>query len=362
MNMKKLAGKILAIVLCAGMLLSLAACSGNSSAKEKKFLVGLVIQTQSNPYFVASAERIKENALSRGWEFRLYDSQQDSQKEMQAFEDLVSLGADLIFVDNVDPEAVVASVQIAYDAGIPVIGIDGVMDPSAKTSTTITAANRDGAWECGLWLAEKKKGEAIKSALISGVKGNPTGLSRRMGLMAGIIEGMYENAGTPADKDTAWAEAEGMEAQLVKSGKAKHPTLDFEISSQGWGDWNSEGGLNAMQDILTAHTDLNVLLAENDDMAIGAMNAIAERNMEEQVLIVAGADGQKEAYRYIIDGKIGATSENNPIKIADLAYEYADKILVEGVDPESFDKHIMTEAVCVSPSNVDRYYDPNALF
>lgn len=394
--MKKLWSKIIGITLVLAMCIALTGCNGTPDAsgnnvgeqtgsaennaaeqtqKEKdengqnqagadgeKVLVGLVMLTQSNPYFVASAERMRKNAEERGWEFKLYDSDWNTDAELQAFEDLITLGADIIFVDNVEPKGVVAAVKRAYDAGIPTIGIDSLIDEAAPVSTVVTAAARDGAWECGLWFAEKNKGEPVKAAVISGKKGNPIGQLRRDGLFAGVIEGMYKAAGKTVDKETVWAETEAFEAQLTEQGKAKHPQLDFEVVTQGWGNWNAEGGLNAMQDIVIAHPEINLLLTENDDMAMGAMNAIAEANLSDRVTIVAGADGQKEAYALIKEGRYGATSENNPIKIADMAYEYADKIVKDGQDPWSFPKEVMTDAVCVNPSNVDEYYSADSPF
>lgn len=62
-----------------------------------------------------------------------------------------------------------------------------------------------------------------------------------------------------------------------------------------------------MEDILVAHPDVNVLLAENDAMALGAMRAINEAGKTDAITIVA-IDGQKEAYKLIQDGKMGSTA------------------------------------------------------
>ena len=86
-----------------------------------------------------------------------------------------------------------------------------------------------------------------------------SGEARRLGVLKGILE-----------------------QQLVQSGHA-----GFEVVGQGWGGWNNEGGLKAMEDILTAHPEVNVVLGENDSMVLGARDALKE----------AGKTGRRAAGR-----------------------------------------------------------------
>ena len=94
---------------------------------------------------------------------------------------------------------------------------------------------------------------------------------RRQGLFRGIIEQQFRSFG---------------EASI-------------ELVAQGWGNWTYEGGLTAMEDMLVAHSDINVLLSEQDAMAMGALQAITEAGKKDDILIVAAADGQKEAFELI---------------------------------------------------------------
>ncbi|MHC4213640.1 MAG: substrate-binding domain-containing protein, partial [Planctomycetota bacterium] len=175
------------------------------------------------------------------------------------------------------------------------------------------------------------KDEPIRMALLSGVPGNPVGKERRQGVFRGIIE------------------------QQLRS-KAK---MGFEILTQGWGDWYHEGGLKAAEDIIVAHPKINVLLAENDSMALGAIEAIKEAGREGDILVLAAADGQKEALKLIKEGKYGATGLNNPSLIARTAIDIGLQVLQGKKD---FSKISYTPAVCITKENVDKYYDPNAIF
>ncbi len=73
-----------------------------------------------------------------------------------------------------------------------------------------------------------------------------------------------------------------------------------------------------MEDILVAHPQINVLLSENDSMALGAIGAVEEAGKREDILIVAAADGQKEALELIKRREYGATGSNNPAPKIDI--------------------------------------------
>jgi ribose transport system substrate-binding protein len=137
-----------------------------------------------------------------------------------------------------------------------------------------------------------------------------------------------------------------------------HGNVDLTIVSQGWGNWTNNGGLKAMEDILVAHPDINLLVAENDAMGMGALKAINESGKLAKITIV-GFDGQKEAYELIKEGKFAATALNSPGELARLVVEAAVKYLSGN---KQIDKVIFTSPVLITKENVDKYYDPKAIF
>ena len=114
-----------------------------------------------------------------------------------------------------------------------------------------------------------------------------------------------------------------------------------------------------MEDIIVAHPEINVMLAENDSMALGAIEAIKEAGRENDILVLAAADGQKEALRLIKEGKYGATGMNNPTVIAETAIEIGLKVLEGKTD---YPAKSYTPAVCITKENVDEYYNPDTVF
>ena len=182
----------------------------------------------------------------------------------------------------------------------------------------------------GEWVVNKLGKTKISAALISGSQGNPVGKEKRLGFIRGFTE-----------------------MQLMSQGN-----VDLKIVSQGWGNWTNNGGLKAMEDILVANPDINLLVAENDAMAMGALKAINEAGKASSLTVV-GFDGQKEAYELIKEGKMDATALNSPGELARLVVNAVLRYLN---GEKQIDKIIYTPAVLITKENVDKYYDPNAIF
>jgi ribose transport system substrate-binding protein len=227
----------------------------------------------------------------------------------------------------------VPTVNAATAAGVKVVAIDSTLDPSANFITQIQSSNTANGELVGDWLAKKMGDTPIKIALLSGDQGNLVGRDRRLGVIRGLID-----------------------AQLTNFGKAQ-----VEIVGQGWGGWSTEGGLDAMEDLLTAHPDINVVLGENDSMVLGARAALKAAGRLDGIVLVAAADGQKEAYDLIKTGDYGVTGLNNPNLIAKTAVDLGIEALNNKL-PENTPKLTYTEAAAITKDNVDKFYDASSLF
>jgi ribose transport system substrate-binding protein len=303
----------------------------NQNKPPQDVKIGMSMYTLGAPYFAAQVNAAKEKAEELGLEFVHTEARDDMVTQLGNVEDLLAQGIDLLILNPKDPQGLIPATKAATRAGVPVIIVDSTIDPAADFVTTIQSNNMANGEMIGEWLVKQMKGEPIRMALLSGVPGNPVGKERRQGVFRGIIE-----------------------QQLRSTGR-----MGFEIVTQGWGDWFHEGGLKAAEDMIVAHPEINVLLAENDSMALGALEAVREAGREKDILILAAADGQKEALELIKQGKYGATGMNNPKLIAETAIEIGLQVL-QG--KTYFPKVSYTPAVCITRDNVDKYYDPNAIF
>lgn len=335
-----------------------AASAGSAaSSSEKTYSIGFVLRTTGNSYYANIGDGVKASCDQLGWTCTVLDSNNDTSKELENMETLVAAKVDLVFLDCVDPSAATATQKVASDAGIPLINLDSGVDDMSMQVTTVYSDNEQNGLAVGKYYAATlDQNYEISAILLSGNTGSIAGQQRREGLMAGII--MQR---TGCSEDDAWKAADAMEASIVSSGKAKNDGAKFEITGQGWGNWTIDEGLTAAEDLITANPKVNLVLAENDSMLIGALTALKNAGItygkDGTVKLISAADGSKAGYDCIKDGSIMAIGENSPSKIGGLGMQIAQDILLNGKDPASYDDITMTEAVAVTAENVNEHYD-----
>ncbi|MDX3927763.1 MAG: substrate-binding domain-containing protein [Shinella sp.] len=295
--------------------------------------IGISMKTLDAPYFAAQEVSAKKHAEEIGCEVISADAQNDLNKQIADVEDMVAQGIGALIINPRDSKGMVPAVNAATAAGVKVFVIDSTLDPSAQFVTLVQSSNGQNGLLVGQWLADQTKGKDLKIALLSGDKGNEVGQERRLGVLAGLLEG-----------------------QLRNEGRAR-----FEIVGQGWGLWGHEGGLKAMEDLLVANPDINVVLGENDSMVLGAKKALEQAGRLDGVLLLAAADGQKEALQMIKEGSYGATGLNDPALVAATAVDLAKKAL-DGELPADTSKITYTTPTAITKDNVDQYLKPDAVF
>ena len=318
------------LTLILGATASLLAMSAANAAGCK---IGISMKTLDAPYFAAQEVSAKKHAEELGCEVISVDGQNDLNKQIADVEDMVAQGIGALIINPRDSKGLVPAVNAATAAGVKVFVIDSTLDQQANFITLVQSSNTQNGLLVGQWLADNTKGKDLKIALISGDKGNEVGQQRRLGVLAGLLEGQLRNEGR----------------------------AHFEVVGQGWGAWGNEGGLKAMEDLLTANPDINVVLGENDSMVLGAQKALEQANRTSGVLFLAAADGQKEALQEIKDGKYGATGLNDPALVASTAVDLAKKALV-GKLPADISKLTYTTPTAITKDNVDKYLRKDAVF
>lgn len=290
--------------------------------------VGYCTPTLDAPFYVALEDAVRKGVEHFGMQYYSTNGQSDIAKQVVAVEDLLSKDIDVLILNPIDPKALVPAVQSAVNRGVKVFIVDSFIEDNAPFISAVIADNQKNGELLGEWLVNKRP-DAKSIAIISGNQGNPVGREKRLGFIRGIAD-----------------------TQLHTRNK-----VDFEVVSQGWGNWTNNGGLKAAEDILIAHPNIEVLFAENDAMAMGALRAIQEMGLEEQITLL-GFDGQKEAYELLRQGRYGATAQNSP---AILGYTVTET-LVRHLNDEQVKRTTYTPSVLVDGGNVDHFYDENSLF
>ncbi|MGI6070156.1 MAG: substrate-binding domain-containing protein [Blautia sp.] len=321
--------------------------------------VGFAMKTNNGPYFIKLVETVEDLAKEKGWECTVLTANEDITKEAENIETFITQGMDVIFLDSIDPDACIPSIDAAADAGIPVINLDSGVN-GGKYVTTVYSNNKENGRLSGIayidWMKEKgKEDEEIISILLSGKKGNVAGQERRMGLFAGIVQGR-----TGCTEEEAWKASQEIEDQLTSGGKAEYPDAKFKIVGQGWGNWTEDDGLTAAEDFITANPDVTTLLGENDQMLFGGLTALNNAGLK-GVALVAAADGAQAAFDMIKDNENAdnpyvVSGLNSPVLVGQDGVRIAEEI-INGASWDDYEQITLTEAAGVTKDLVDKYYD-----
>ncbi len=300
------------------------------SAYAEGLKVGFSNRTLNGPYFSALSTHIENKGKAEAWEMILTDGRANFTKQLGDCEDLLSKNIDYLILNPQDPVASLRCVQHANDKKIPVIIIDSDIGLEANVVTRIAPDNVGNNLLIGEYAAEQAGKNPIKLAVISGNQGNLVGKARRSNFILGIIDAQLRN----------------------------NNATNLAILTQVWGGWDQQGGLKAMEDILVAQPDINAVYTENDDMALGAIRALAAANRED--VKIYSYDGNKYAYDAIAKGMMEATGENNPEKMAQVAIDIIKQLEVDG--RTDYPDYTLMPTLMVNKKNAKDVYNKDSLF
>lgn len=287
--------KVLSILLIMVLVLSFVGCSKSEApAEDGKEKIGLVISTLNNPFFVDLKTGAEKKAEELGYELVVLDSENDPAKELANVEDLVVKDVKLILINPTDSDAVGNAVKEANNNDIPVI----TLDRGANKGEVVTHIASDNV--AGGVLA----GDFVKEKLES----------------AGKVVELEGIAGTSAARDRGKGFNKAIEG------------TDIEVVAKQTANFDRTEGLNVMENILQAQEEIDAVFAHNDEMALGAMEAIKSSKRE---ILVVGFDATDDAVKSVEAGEMAATVAQQPKLIGSLGVESASKVL-SGETVDSF--------------------------
>lgn len=289
-------------------MLILAACSmeapgsgsedaGSGGEAEGDYSIGFSISTLNNPFFVTLSEGAQAKAEELGATVSVVDAQDDAAKQASDVEDLIQQGVDLIMINPVDSEAVAAAVESANAANIPVITVDRSA-AGGEVVSHIASDNIAGGEMAGEHLASLV-GEGAKVAELEGVPGSSAARERG--------EGFNNIAGEKLD-----------------------------VVAKQTANFNRSEGLTVMENILQSNPDITGVFAHNDEMALGALEAIEASGKD---ITVVGFDATEDAVKAVEEGRLGGTVAQKPEMIGEMAIETA----VKSLDGEEVEASIPVE-------------------
>ena len=293
--------KITTIVLLVTLML-LSACTtdapewsksdgGGNATGEQNIKLGLSISTLNNPFFVAVKDGVMAEAKNQGVEVIVIDAQNDSAKQSNDVEDLMQQGVTALLINPVDSAAISTAVQSANGLNIPVVTLDRSAD-NGEVATLVASDNVAGGSMAAEYIVEKV-GEGAKVIELEGSPG--ASATRERG------KGFHEIADTQLDV-------------IAKQ------TANFDRSN----------GLTVMENLLQGNPGVQAVFAHNDEMALGALEAIQSSGKN---IPIIGFDGNDDALKSIEEGKLTGTIAQQPALIGQLAVQAA-KDVIDGKEVE----------------------------
>jgi ABC-type sugar transport system substrate-binding protein len=271
----------------------LAACAkkdeggSSSSGGDGKIVLGFSQVGSESGWRSANTDSVKAAAKEAGYNLKFSDAQQKQENQISAIRSYITQGVDVIAFSPVVVTGWDAVLKEAKAKKIPVV----LTDRSVETSD--------------------------ESLYVTLVGSDFTAEGRRAGK---ILEKVLEKAGKKGPIKIAQLEGTTGAAPAIERAKGFKEVMDadhaddWKIVVSQTGDFTRAGGKQVMAAFLTSNPDIDVLFAHNDDMGIGAIQAIeaAGKKPGKDILIVT-IDGVKDGFIAMSEGKINAIVECNPL-------------------------------------------------
>ncbi|WP_405471100.1 sugar ABC transporter substrate-binding protein [Streptomyces canus] len=283
----RLPSSLLRVAACTSVAaLALTACgsgsgSGSTSSGSGTVKVGLITKTDTNPFFVKMKEGAEKAAKEDGVQLMTAAGKFDGDNagQVTAIENMVAAGVKGILITPSDSKAIVPAIAKAKAKGVLVIALDTPTEPESAVDALFATDNLKAGELIGEYAKAAMKGKTAKIAALDLAPGVSVGVQRHNGFLKGF---------GATEKDVACAQDTGGD-------QAK--------------------GQTAMENCLQKEPGINLVYTINEPAALGAYTALKAKGREKDVLIVS-VDGGCTGTQAVKDGKIAATSQQYPLKMA----------------------------------------------
>ncbi|MCB0050033.1 MAG: substrate-binding domain-containing protein, partial [Caldilinea sp.] len=286
-----------------------AAAAPEAAAPAEQLTIAFSVPAMSFPFFVHMEKQVRDEAAKIGnIEIVTLDGQDDTTKQVADLEGVIAQGYDGLIVSPRTSEGVAPVIQQVIDAGIPVVTIDRSAEGVTGLLAHVGANNVIGG---------EAQGEAILSLFPDGAK---------------IIELLGTPGASPAIDRSA-----GLHNVIDPAG-------NIEVVCQQTGNFNRNDGLTVTENCLTANPDVQAIVAANDDMALGAVEAASAAGVSVPII---GFDALPEAIQAVNEGTLYGSVEQFPGGQSRTALNTIMDFIVDGTAPAS-------DVVLLSPKLVSK--------
>ena len=279
---------------------------------EKPLRIGATYMTMNNPFYSVIDEELRLMIESRGDILLTRDPALDQDKQNDQIHELLAGGIDLLVINPVDFQQIRPALEEARDAGVPVVIVDSQVSDPALVACTIASDNYGAGVLCAEHLIRTR--DSARIALLE----HPTAQSA-----LDRIQGFCDTI-------------------------ADYP--QYQIAGRASSDGQLELAMPALDSLLDADPDIDVVMALNDPTALGAMAALEERQLLDRTLVY-GVDGAPEAKNMIFEGVMTATVAQSPIQIG----QTTAKVIYQILSGEDYESEIIVPVELITAENVGQF-------
>jgi ABC-type sugar transport system substrate-binding protein len=310
--------KLLKLMLILFFITGIFGCSEKNKVQPSQKMA-VVISTLNNPWFVVLGESAAERARELGYTAHVFDSQNNSAKEAEHFDNIIAMGYDAILFNPTDADGSVLNVKRAKEAGIPTFCMDREINSRDAAVTQLLSDNFTGCVKLGQYFVRQmnKKGNYV------------------------------EILGLVGDNNT-WNRSSGFHSVVDEF-------PDLVMVAQQSADFDRNKAMDVMETIMQANPDIDAVFCGNDAMAMGAYQAVLAAGKTNRIKVF-GFDGANDAVNAIAQGKIAATVMQFPVLMSRTSADLADQYINGNRD---FSSKTPVEVILITPENVEEYLPEN---
>ncbi|MHB1035231.1 MAG: substrate-binding domain-containing protein [Pirellulales bacterium] len=289
------------------------------AAGNKQIVIGLSVPSLSHPFFVCIKKHVEDEAQKLGVKVIATDAEDVSAKQMAIVEDFIAQGVDGVLMAPIGADALVPAVEALNRAEIPVATVDRKV-AGGEVLVHVGADNVEGGRIAARYILKKLggKGSVIE---LEGTPGASPAIDRKKGF----------------EEVLAASQVKLLASQTAEFYRAK--------------------GQSVMENLLQAHGDFQALYAANDEMVLGALEAMSARSIPNGRVVTVGYDVIPDAAKCIREGRLTASIEQFPGQQARQALRALVAKIRDGQSPAS--KEVYLTPVAIDKTNLDQAEDKN---
>jgi len=314
--MKRLAVLVAFVGLCCVLALPMPGCRNTETTArdDGKVVIGLTVPSLTHPFFIHLRDNVEAEAQALGVEVITMDAEDVAARQMSIVEDFIARRVDGVLISPIGADSLVPAVEALNSANIPVATVDRKVS-DGEVLVHVGADNVEGGRVAARYILEQLGGKGAVIEL-EGTPGASPAIDRRLGFHE-VIE--------PTEITFAASQ-----------------TANFQRAS----------GQSVMENLLQVHKDFQAVYAANDEMKLGAIEAMEANKVDGARVVSIGYDAIPDALDYIREGRLDATVEQFPGQQARTALRLLVEHIRTGSAPAQNEVYI--KPVVITRENLDQ--------